>query len=491
MTAMSANASDAGPTFPGSVVVEGVMCYTREDEPGTWWYVPGDPLPEMAGGRPAVQLWVSPPGSVLQLGADWTVSADLLARLQRRLAQADGTERVGLQPAPAAVRQVALEIGNEQGGRDVVALSPSSGFPPFRAIFRANLDAVGTNSAIAAINGRRGLVFIRYRVAAPLKASARARLEGDAGAAADQLGPAASSAEVRAWVDEAIAAERLTLTRQRSGPADDALEQRARALCIDKFTMLLEQTLRARQGATDPGTPVSARSTLAAEASVSAIVQQEFDRAADVGTWIPAGESAAHITVLPGRGGADPSPPAARVAVGLGFRAADLPVAFVEARCGEQKVVLRAPRFEPAALDSARCDGGVVVTTHFTTGAPPFRAEVSPAAAERLPPAALGLTEIVVDGRERQQAGAREIRVRLQFRPAGGEPGEDRTFYLRDDAWVASFFLVTGGAPVAGEWRLDWREKTRDAQERRHRVTANDQAVFVLREAEPDPGVNP
>jgi hypothetical protein len=331
---------------------------------------------------------------------------------------------------------------------------------------------------------------VRYRVAASLKASARARLEGDVEPALAAFGASATAHEVRAWVDDAVAAGRLDMTQERSGPAAEALAHRARGLCIEKFTLLLEQTLRSRQGAAGTSPPAGTRTRLRADASVSDIVQQELERMADVSTWFSPRTGGAHITVLPGRGGPDPVPAGGRVKVGLGFPAHDLPVAFIEARCGDQKVVLRGPRFESGTLESARCDDGLVVTTHFTTGSQPFRAQVAAADAERLPAAALGLTQIVVDGRERREAGAREIRVRLQFRPAGPGASEDRTFYLRDDAWVASFFLVSRGAAVAGEWRLDWREKTRDGQERRHRMTANDQTVFVLREAEPDPGAN-
>ena len=54
--------------------------------------------------------------------------------------------------------------------------------------------------------------------------------------------------------------------------------------------------------------------------------------------------------------------------VALASASADLPVAFVEVRCGERKILLRPPRFEPATLDATGCDAGLTITTHFTTG---------------------------------------------------------------------------------------------------------------------------
>ena len=77
-------------------------------------------------------------------------------------------------------------------------------------------------------------------------------------------------------------------------------------------------------------------------------------------------------------------------------------------------------------------------------------------------PAALGLIEIVVDGGERQAAGARDIRVRLQLRASRPPLSEDRTFYFRDDTWRGSFVVVTRGAPIDGTCELEWKETTRD-----------------------------
>jgi hypothetical protein len=148
----------SSPVFPGSLEVDGVVCYTRDDDPGTWWYVPGDPVPEMAGTSPSLQLFAMPDSGILQFGAEWAVRGELLERIQKTLIAAAAVPTVSLQPAPATVRQVTVEIGDEQHPADVAGISTSSGFPPYRAIFRINLDAWRKNAIVAALNGRSGFI---------------------------------------------------------------------------------------------------------------------------------------------------------------------------------------------------------------------------------------------------------------------------------------------------------------------------------------------
>ena len=472
--------------FPDTVVVENVVCYTSDDASGDWLYVPADPVAELAGGKPVVQLWASPDSGILQLGAEWTVRPELLERVEAAVSRAVGGRAVHLQPAPSTVRQVSLETIDDHGTSSVLASSTSSGFPPYRAIFRVELQATAMNAAAAALNGRRGRLAIRYRVGVPLKASVRAQVEGDVEEALITLPAEASEAAIQSWLNGAIEARQVVVSVQASGPAGDDLIERARALALEEFVRLLAGTLAQPR-------PPSGRTgvTLKASAAASEVVAGELERVGDVSAWFRPGEGADHIIVVPGAGGGGPGAPAQGTMVALASASADLPVAFVEVRCGERKILLRPPRFEPATLDATGCDAGLTITTHFTTGDEAFRTVVTIAEAARIVPAALGLIEIVVDGGERQAAGARDIRVRLQFRASRPPLAEDRTFYFRDDTWRGSFFVVTRGAPIEGAWELEWKETTHDGTVRRHRSTGEDhQSVFVLREPEPDPGVS-
>src|SRR6476659_4059581 len=174
--------------LPDSVVVEGVVCYSRDDAPGEWVYVPAEPVPERAAGKPAVQLLVSPESGILQLGAEWGASAEVLGRVKLEVAKAAGGQPVSLQPALATVRQVSPEVVDDRGASSVLSVSTSSGAPPYRAIFRANLNAGATTAAVAALNGRRGCLVVRYRVAVPLTVTARAQVQGEAARALADLG---------------------------------------------------------------------------------------------------------------------------------------------------------------------------------------------------------------------------------------------------------------------------------------------------------------
>ena len=222
-------------------------------------------------------------------------------------------------------------------------------------------------------------------------------------------------------------------------------------------------------------------SLLRVEALLSELAERELNRGADVSEWFELGEGQRHITVLPG-GDLGPQPSPTEVRVGLGFPAVELPVAFVEARSTDRKALLRPPGFDPVVL---KATGSVLqLTTHYTRGQPPYKTRVELSKSARLDPAALGLTQIVVDGTGRRDAGVKEILVRLCFLPADRGTPEDRTFHLREQEWIASYFVATRGEPIAGEFDLEWTETTAEGQPRHRQVKAKDRAVFVLQEIE-------
>ena len=73
----------------------------------------------------------------------------------------------------------------------------------------------------------------------------------------------------------------------------------------------------------------------------------------------------------------------------------------------DKRALLRPPGFEPVVLAAK---GSVLqVTTHYTTGQPPYKTRLALDESERLEPAALGLTQITVDGAGRRDAGVKRI----------------------------------------------------------------------------------
>jgi hypothetical protein len=459
--------------FPGSIEIDDVTLYESEDN--TWRYIPGQPIAEISGGRPTLHLYVSASGGLLQLGAQWTVKPDSLPRLTKEIARRTGRPEVDiqLQPARASVKQVTVETGDGAGPMVTVGISSSSGFPPYNAIFRIPVDSAKKNAVVAALNGRPGFLVVRYRAAATLKVSAHAEIEGDVGQAAENLNSSSTLHEVVGWINAATAEGRLTLRVQGIGEAGASLLSKAREIVLQRFALALQNFLRRQK------TVRADEAMLRVEVTESELIEKSMDCTGDVSEWFEPGQGHKHITILPG---GDTGPPATEARVGLGFPAVDLPVAFVEARLADKKALLRPPGFEPVVLAA---EGNTLqVATHYTTGQPPYKTQVELSESERLDPADLGLTEILIDGRGRRDAGVKDIHLHLLFQPSGQGAPEDRTFRLNQQQWVASFYMATRGKPIAGEFDLEWTETTATQEQTRRQLKAKDQAVVVLKETE-------
>jgi hypothetical protein len=459
--------------LPDLIELDGVICFQKEGEPDVWSYIPGSPTPEMVNGRPTLALFVSATGGTLQMGARWGLTSQQLETLKAEIARRRGVPagQVGLQPAPATVRSVSVEVGEGSGPFESVASAKSSGFSPFNTIFRVQLDVARKNAVVAALNEREGFLAVRFRIATSVKISARVVVEGDIAGALRDLSPDASEAEVAEWLDKAIEEARVSLLVEPLGDAAEDLIYRARQLGIDNFARALRAKLRGARA------KVPEESTLRVEAVASGMVSRELERVADVSKWFPGGTGKDHITVLPG-GDPGPTPTPTDVVVGIGFPFVELPVAFVEARAGNEKALLRPPRFEPVHLKTAEPQTNIQLTTRYTTGAASYSAQVTTGRAAQLGPAELGLTQITVDGQARREAGAKRIDGQLRAVPGGA----DRTFSFSGQHWTVSFFLVTRGEPLAGEFELEWTEEFAQGPPARRQMTAKDQTTVVLQE---------
>jgi hypothetical protein len=474
---MTLTASNRGPSFPGSIEIDGVTLYEDDGEINSWRYIPGGPVPEKSGSRPTLHLYVSAAGGILQLGTQWTVEPGLLQKLKKEIADRAQREEaeLRLQPALGSVKQVAVEIGDGKGLSLAVGTSSSSGFPPYNAIFRITLDNEKKNAVVAALNGRSGFLAARYRASVSQKVSAQAILGGDVREAHETLTSSATREEVLEWINASIDRGGLDLSVRGIGEADSSLLSKAKEGVLERFAMILQSRL-----AQAVGMPVD-ESLLRVEVVESKLVEKSLERVADVSDWFGPGEGEKHITVLPG-GDLGPQPTPSEIRVGLGFPAVDLPVAFVEARSMDKKALLRPPDFTPVVI--AATGSTLQLTTHYTAGHAPYKTQVQVNESERLQPADLGLTQILIDATGRRNAGVKEILLHLSFLPAGPGMPEDRNFHLHEQEWLASFYTATAGEPIAGDFELEWTEMTAAQEQRRRHFKAKDRTVFVLAEIE-------
>lgn len=460
---------------------DGLHCFQSPDDAELFYYVPGDPGPEVdAQNRPTLLMLVSSTGAILQLGAHWKAEADRLEALRNELVKRHPDIDPGairLSASAAAVQKVTVGLGDGSGRFEELQSSASSGFPPFTAIFNIRLTGEQKDRAIAALNGRSGFLRIAYLIRFTSDVSIEVVISGDVKADLEALSADATLEDCRARVSAGLDNGHLTQEVSENGPVPAEMKAKALTLAAEKAAEMLQSMV---QQVTAPA-PVSV-SQLRVSAALSDTAVRSEERATDVSTWFPGGAGPDHVRPIGGNSGGPgpgPGPKAGQtVAFDFGDRT-DLPVAFVEAARGATKAVLRPPAFEPATLAGPESQEALTVTTNYTDGGPPYRATLAQpeAGGWKISLAQLGLQRVVIDGTARHAAGARELRVRAQYRPTGNGTDEDRTIYLRNDIWVQAFFVVTRDASIAGALAFDWQETGADGSIRSGRIETPDPSL--------------
>jgi hypothetical protein len=159
-------ADAARKTLPTPLTIDGVLLFTLAD--GTLLYVPAHPVPQTGpNGSPAVSIVRTPNAVMLQAGALFTLTDQENATLSKQLIAAKVSAAPHLQPAPVGVIKASLLLSDNTVQAHELSTSTSSLYPPYSAIFSATLDAAAGANAIAAINGRSGVLFVEYRFTLP------------------------------------------------------------------------------------------------------------------------------------------------------------------------------------------------------------------------------------------------------------------------------------------------------------------------------------
>ncbi len=460
--------------------VQGLHCFQSSDDPSMFFYVPANPGPEVdSQNRPTLLMFVSGTGAMLQLGSNWKAEGSQLEALRSELAKRHpeiDPSAIRLSTGASSVQKVTLALGNGQGSFDTLQSSTSSGFPPYSAIFNVRLTNEQKNRAVAALNGRSGFLKITYLVTVPEFLSVDVTIRGDVKDQLAALDSSATLADCRESVEAALADGRLTLEAADHGPVSDEMRRKAKRLATDKAAGALLQMIHV-----DPSPPADTQLEVKAALTDTAMISEE--RSTDISSWFAGGAGPDHVKPLPGAGGGTPpvSPPAgADDPVLLGFEdRTDLPIAFVEIARAGKKVVLRPPAFEKVTLAHGDSTDPATVTTNYTTGGPPFKMTLAGPGTDGwiIAPEQLGLQRVVVDAAARRDAGAKEVRVRIRYRPSGQGSDDDRTIYLRKDTWTTSFYEVTRSATLDGVLEFEWKETGADGSVKNGKSETSDPSL--------------
>jgi hypothetical protein len=153
----------------------GLLLIDDPSDPAKVWYAPAAPSPERGpNGAPAVTVVLAGATRLLTLGA-------LLQADDAAVARASGARQLHPCPLQAVAAQVTITATG--GGRDVLGVSTTSGYPPYHAVFSLSLDEAAASQATAALAGGTEHLFVTYQVtlAVPGTKPLPVKLDGDVG----------------------------------------------------------------------------------------------------------------------------------------------------------------------------------------------------------------------------------------------------------------------------------------------------------------------
>lgn len=472
--------------LPEAFQVSGRLGWFRDPaRPSLVHYLPLEPQPEVdSTGAPTLLLLVTGDGGILQFGARLAAEPGELEELRQTLSsEADSNQVEGLvelRPCRLEVRDAALLLSREGAESRLLAQSRTSGAQPFSSLFRLNLDTEVLAGVRAALEGRRRLLHLSYRLGLGTPVTVNLRVAGDAGPALEALSLGAGRSEARLALEAALESGELAMTSELVGPEQASTEQVGTVL--EKFLRQAEEEARRaaaeallalRSGRTAPQSGfsnpwVSSEPTREDRIDIqvrrSMEVTKEIELFTDLADWFAAGASH-HIKVVAAPRasvaaavGADVVEPSngeiagsSAVSVRLAFDGAASPIAFIRVSAGARILTLSPPVFEGVHVEIGPGTQELVVDCHFEDGSEAFRT-VLPLPRHRaleLTPESLGLVPVRIDGTALESAGSRKARVLVRYRGDDGS-ADQTTLYLDHRSWIATWWLITRASCPAG-----------------------------------------
>ncbi len=466
--------------LPGMFNLRGVNLFRSKSDPSTFFYLPGEPLPERGpNGIPTLQFMASDKGAVLQFGAQWSIEASLLSPLKDDLSgmyQELPKELIRLSPAQISVSGATLSIGDGTGKLDELQSVKSSGFPPFTALFNVQLSSEDKTKVVASLNGRRNFLKVGYKGSLPVDREARVSISGDVSQEVSALGKNASILDALAVVESSIAKGSLNIEASLDEGVSQDLKDNIYRQAKEKAASMIMAMASGNSG----------QAKLESTVSRTEIAQVPLNSSTDISSWFPGGTGADHIIVVgvtitePDKNSVK-EPVVQTKFVKLGFEAIEMPVAFIELKLGDVAAKMVGPGFADVSLP-AEVSGELLVRTNYTEGGPAFETKIplTDSKGWTLKPEDLGMAKIILDGSRPKTTGSTDVRVRVVYRPSGKGTQDDRTIYFRRDNWTTSWYIVTRSAGLEGSLEFDWRETVADGSVVMHPSSNTDETELKL-----------
>lgn len=166
-----------------TIIFQNVCAFCEENEPCDWSFFPlRADVQRNENGAPLVTLFELGSSAQLTFSTLWQAKPDDLSALTELIGQFGGVDRTPkLSFSPIRSPQCRILVNNGLGGFAPIAVSGTSGYPPYQALFNLALTGDELDHARAALRGESGHVLIEYsaEASAPLASEARLRADGE------------------------------------------------------------------------------------------------------------------------------------------------------------------------------------------------------------------------------------------------------------------------------------------------------------------------
>ncbi len=437
-----------------------ITYYQSDQDEHTFFYLPNQPGPVSNPlGKPQLMLLTMPTSAVLQLSSRWGADAAEIEALRAEITRQFNLPNpalIRLTPAPVEVAGAQLLIGSGQEDMEVLQTSNTSGFPPYTALFHANLTHEQAQQAVSALNGRTGFLQVRYQASQQEKRTATILLSGDVQADIDALDASASLEEYLNRIEAAIEEGRLQVQYEGDRDAPEELWQQAIEQSRRKLAALMQRAAAGEVHMDSTGVNVIS--------SLTGQVTRPLQLVTDVSTWFSSGKGSDAVVVAdvptPSPRDNPPASPPSEISLRLNFDAAEAPLALVQVSSGSAQKTLSPPSYTPVTLPIS--EQTIHLKASYTTDGKAYEQALPTDHDLSLSPGDLGLALINIDASDRQAAGVQKVRVHLTYQPAGSGEGDERTCYFRNDHWQENWFLVTRSAELEGSIKVEWKETQAD-----------------------------
>jgi hypothetical protein len=224
------------PKINGDTDFEGTRYFKSADDAESYLFIPLNMgAAKNSQGDLSLSFMIFGGKGIFQVSIEWSADTQIVEEIKRKIARQKNVtpDSLRLNFAPMVIDRADLILIKDKKAT-ILESSKTSGFPPYNAIFNANLDKDQQNLVIAALHQRKDTLQVRYYATRAIFAKVLIRIEGNISTAKRKLTKNATFIDCKDWILDAIDDNLLKKTVQIDELTDQSLQESTEQEAIDK-----------------------------------------------------------------------------------------------------------------------------------------------------------------------------------------------------------------------------------------------------------------